>query len=208
MFHKIRRYFVAGLLVLGPLFISVVFIGYLVRLTDQFIVNPLFWALPFEFDRQFKVFLTKLVLGIFVVFFVSLTGFAAQRFIFRKFFSSWEAFLGNIPLINKIYFPVKDIAEALFGDKSGVFKRAVYLEYPRAGIYALGFVTQEEKRWDVHEKTGKEIVSVFVPSPPNPATGNFVFVPKEQIIDANITIEEAVKLVISGGAAVPPLKKP
>ena len=92
------------------------------------------------------------------------------------------------------------------GEKTGVFKRAVFLEYPRKGIYVLAFV-MNEKRWAIHEKTGKDIVNVFVPAPPNPATGNFVFVLREELIEADITVEEGIRLVISGGAAVPPLKK-
>ena len=104
-----------------------------------------------------------------------------------------------------MYISFKDIAHAFFGDKSGVFKRVVFIEYPRKGIYAMGFVTQE-KPWELSIQTGKELVSVFVPSPPNPATGMFVFVPKEEVIETRVTVEEGIKLVISGGAALPALK--
>lgn len=207
MIQKIRQYFIAGILVLGPVYITLVFIGYLVKLTDRTVVNPLFQVLPIKFDAHFEVIITKIAIAFFVLLFVCSVGFAAKRFLFKRFLSNWEGLLGNIPLFNKIYFPVKDIAEAFFGDKTGIFKRVVYVEYPRKGIYAVAFLTQEEKKWDIYEKTGKELVSVFVPAPPNPATGNFIFVPREEVIAADMTIEEAIKLVISGGAAVPLLKK-
>jgi uncharacterized membrane protein len=126
----------------------------------------------------------------------------ARRFIFKQVLSMIEGFVKNIPIFSHVYGSMKEVAEAFFGDKSGLFKRVVLLEYPRKGIYSMGFVTQE-KRWAIHEKTGMEIFTVFVPSPPNPATGNFVFVPKEEIIEINMTIEEGIRLVISGGGSVP-----
>jgi uncharacterized membrane protein len=113
-----------------------------------------------------------------------------------------EALLKRIPFFSKVYGSIKEIAQAFFGDKKGIFKRVVFIEYPRKGIYTIGFVTQD-KPWEVNTLTGKDLHTVFVPSPPNPATGFFVFVPKEEIIETSISIEEAVRLILSGGAALP-----
>ena len=206
MLKKLKTHFIAGLVVLAPFFLTLLFIGYLVRLTDAFIVNPVFRLLPIEVDATSKVFLTKVAIAICVLLITSLVGLVAEKFIFKRMLSSGESFLTNIPVFNRIYLSIKDIAVAFFGDKSGVFKRVVFLEYPRKGIYAMGFVTQE-RRWALHEATGRDLVSVFIPSPPNPATGNFVFVPKEELIEADVTVEEGIKMVISGGAAVPALKR-
>ena len=206
MIQKFKNHFVSGLLVIGPVFLTVIVIRYLVRLTDRLIVNPVFQILPIEVDATSKIILTKLLIALLVVLLVSFVGFATKKFIFKQLFLGWDAILHNIPFFNRLYMSIKEIALAFFGDKSGVFKRVVFLEYPRKGIYVLGFI-MTEKRWDIHEKTGKDIVNVFVPSPPNPATGQFVFVPKEELIEAGITVEEGIRLVISGGAAVPPLKK-
>jgi uncharacterized membrane protein len=200
--HKLRNHFVSGLLVLGPLFLTVIFIAYLVKLTDKFVVNPIFQVLPFEIEASFKVFLAKLALALFVLFFVSFIGFIAERFIFKRLFSGWENFLKNIPLFNSIYSSIREVVQAFFGDKKGVFKRVVFLEYPRKGIYVMGFVTQE-KSWELHDLTKKTIINIFVPSPPNPATGYFVFVPKEELIESTMTVEQGIRMVISGGAAVP-----
>ena len=199
---RLKNYFVAGLLVLAPIFLTLLIIGYIVRLADRLVVNPVFQMLPAEIDQASKIFMTKLLIAFLVFFFVCLVGLLARRFIFKQIFSMAEGFVQNIPIFSSVYSSLKEVAQAFFGDKSGVFKRVVFLEYPRKGIYAMGFVTQE-KRWDIHEKTGREIVSVFVPSPPNPATGFFVFAPKEELIETAITVEEGIRMVLSGGAAVP-----
>lgn len=202
MLQKIRNHFLSGLLVLGPLFLTLVFIGYIVKLTDQFVVNPLFQILLLDIDAGFKRLLAKLALGLFVFIFISIIGLAAEKFIFKRLFLNIEGFLKNIPLFSKVYTSIREIVQAFFGDKKGVFKRVVFVEYPRKGIYVMGFVTQE-KPWEVNEKTGRDIVTVFIPSPPNPATGYFIFVPREELIDSAMTVEEGIRLVISGGAAIP-----
>ena len=204
---KIRAYFVAGLVLLAPAFLTVLFIGYLVRLTDHFVVNPVFRALPLAgVDVESKIILAKVAIMQFVILFVTCLGYAAQKFLFKKILESGEVVLLNIPVFNKVYLSFKEISQALFGDKSGIFKRVVFIEYPRKGLYALGFVTQE-RTWEISEKTQKHLVSVFLPHPPNPATGYFVFVPKEELIEVNTTVEEGLRLVISAGAAIPSSRK-
>lgn len=204
MFKNLRTYFFSGLLALAPLFFTILVIVYLLRLSDALVVNPLFRILPFHMDVTFKIFLTKLAIGVVVVFFVALIGYGVDKLFARQLLLLLEAVLKGIPVINKVYGSIREIAQAFFGDKKGVFKRVVLVEYPRKGIYALGFVTQE-KRWEASRVTGRELFSVFVPSPPNPATGYFIFVPKEEIIETELTLEQGIRLVISGGAAVPPM---
>lgn len=202
MIQKIRNHFISGLLALGPLFLTILLISYLVRLTDRFVVNPLFQILPFEIEKGFKILLAKLIIGVVVVIGVGLVGLAVEKFVFKKLFQNLEKLLKNIPLFSNVYLSFREIIQAFFGDKRGLFRRVVFVEYPRKGVYVMGFVTQD-KRWDIHDKTGKNLVSVFVPAPPNPATGNFVFVPVDELIGSDLTVEEGIRLVISGGAAVP-----
>jgi uncharacterized membrane protein len=202
---NIRNHFAAGLLVLAPLFLTTIFIGYLVRLADGFIVNPVFRVLPFHLDASSKVFLAKVAIAVVVVVFVTGIGWAAERFLFKQLFSSGESFIESLPMINKIYASIKDITLALFGEKKGEFARVVFVVYPMPGTYSMGFVTNT-KRWEIDEKTGKEMVTVFIPSPPNPATGYFIFVEKDKVIESSMTIEEGVRMVLSVGAA-PPVKK-
>ncbi len=206
MLKQFRTYFISGLLILAPFFLTVLFIGYLVRLADTFVVNPVFRLLPADVDMQSRTLLTKVIISLAVLFFVMLLGFAAQRFIFRRILKGGESLLTSIPVFNKIYRSFKDISHAILGDQAGgLFKRVVFVEYPRKGLYTMGFITQE-KPWVLTEKLGIELVSVFVPSPPNPATGFFIFVAKEDLIEVNISVEEGIRLVISGGAAVPARK--
>lgn len=199
---KFKSYFAAGLVVLAPLFLSIIFIGYLFKLVDAFVVNPVFQVLPWEVDAGFKIFLAKAAIALVAAACVTFIGYLARKFLVTNLFNFGEAILKSIPVFNRVYILLKEITDAFFDDKKGLFKRAVFLEYPRKGIYALGFVTQE-RPWELGQKTGRQLVSVFVPSPPNPATGMFVFVPVEELIETTVTVEEAVKLVISGGAAVP-----
>ncbi len=205
LFKKLRSYFASGLFILAPFFLTLVFISWLVKLADGFVVNPVFRLLPMEFDADSKVIITKLIIAVSVVVFVTLLGIAAQKFIFRKLMETGEAFISSIPLFNKVYLWFKEISHAFMGEKVGIFKRVVFMEYPRKGIYAMGFVTQE-KNWELCDKVGQDLLSVFVPSPPNPATGFFIFIPRAEIIETSVTVEEGIKMIISGGAAVPTKK--
>ncbi len=198
-----RNHFASGLLVLGPLYLSVLFIGYLIRLTDRLVVNPLFEVLPFQMDAQFKVFFTKIAIGAIVILIVSVVGLVAEKFLIRKVISSGEAVIKNIPFFSNIYSSIKEIAQAFFGEKQGQFGRVVYVEYPRREAWAVAFVTNESP-WEVHEKVGKDLITIFVPKPPNPATGFFISVPKSQVIDSDMTVEEGIRMVLSFGAVAPP----
>jgi len=206
MLKKLRHYLTSGLLAIAPLFLTFLVLRYILKLADSIVVNPVFELLPIEIDATFKIILTKLAIAACVLLFIVMVGIVTEKFIARQFIRSGEAVLKSIPIINTVYGSIQEIAQAFFGDKRGVFRQVVFLEYPRKGIYSLGFVTQE-KRWEIHEITGKDIVSVFIPSPPNPATGWFVFVPKEELILPDLTVEEGIRMVISGGTAVPALKK-
>ena len=205
MLERVRNHLLSGLLALAPLFFTVLVIRYLLKLTDAFVVNPVFHLLPIQLDAAFKIVLAKIAIGLCVLVFIALVGIATEKIFARQFLRGAEALFKGIPLFNKLYGSFQDLVQAFFGDKKGVFKRVVFVEYPRKGIYALGFVMQE-RRWDIHEKTGRRIINVFIPSPPNPATGLFIFVPKEEIIESDLTVEDGIKLVISGGAVVPPLR--
>ncbi len=197
-----KSYFFAGLVVLAPLFLSIMFIGYLFKLADHFVVDPLFQALPIDMDQGFKIFLTKLLIAAVVALFVAIIGFATRKVLVSSLFGFGESILKNIPVFNRIYLVLKEITGAFFDDKKGLFKRVVFVEYPRKGLYTMGFVTQE-KPWELGRTTGKDIVNVFIPHPPNPATGFMVFVERTDITESSLTIEEGIKLVISAGAAVP-----
>ena len=203
MLKTFRTYFFSGLLILAPLFLTVLFVGYLVRLADNFVVNPVFRLLPGDMNAQSKIALTKIVIAAAVIFFVTFLGFAAQKFIFRRILESGESVITGIPVLSKVYGSFKDIFRAMFGDKTGgIFKRVVFFQYPVIGVYTMGFLTSESFP-PLSNKLGMDFVTVFVPSPPNPATGYSVLVSRKDIIETEMTVEEGIKYCISCGAAVP-----
>ncbi len=206
MIKKIKNYLISGLLVIAPLFITFWVLRYLLRLADTLVVDPLFGLLPIDIEATFKIILAKLAIAFCVILFVAFVGLLAKKFFVRQFFSGANAVLKNIPIFNKVYGSVQEIIEAFFGDKRGVFQQVAFVEFPRKGVYSVGFVTQS-KPWEIHAKTGKEMLTLFVPHPPNPAAGVIVFVPREEVIMSDMSVEEGIKLVISAGAAIPALKE-
>jgi len=112
------------------------------------------------------------------------------RFFERLFF--------KIPLINSIYFPLRKIVDLLFMDKPSQSKGVVLVEYPRKGIYSIGFVTNKKPQ-QIVKALGKKMYTVFIPNSPIPSTGFTIVVPEEDIISLDISIEEAIKIVVSGG---------
>jgi uncharacterized membrane protein len=201
MWKKIRTYFITGLLVLTPLVLTIfiiwkLFIG-IDGLLQGFISNML---------ERVGVPATQYGLGfISVILLILLTGLIARNYFGRKVIKLGENVLSKIPLISRIYMAIQQISNAFLSEKREVFKKAVLIEYPRKGIYSIGFFTQDT-RGEVQERLNRDVVSVFLPTTPNPTSGFLLFVPKSDVTELDISIEEALKLVISGGAIVPSSK--
>jgi uncharacterized membrane protein len=201
MWKKIRTYFITGLLVLTPLVLTIfiiwkLFIG-IDGLLQGFISNML---------ERVGVPATKYGLGfISVILLILLTGLIARNYFGRKVIKLGENVLSKIPLISRIYMAIQQISNAFLSEKREVFKKAVLIEYPRKGIYSIGFFTQDT-RGEVQERLNRDVVSVFLPTTPNPTSGFLLFVPKSDVTELDMSIEEALKLVISGGAIVPSSK--
>jgi len=131
-----------------------------------------------------------------------LVGAFARNIIGRSLLGIWEALISRIPLVNKVYVTIKQIGEGVFSDKGAVFKRVVLVEWPRKGIYALAFVTHQPGG-ELQEKIGCPVVTVFLPTTPNPTSGFFLIVPEEQTTPLSISVEDAVKLIVSSGIVGP-----
>jgi uncharacterized membrane protein len=137
-----------------------------------------------------------------VILIILLTGAVARNYVGRQLIALGNRIVGRIPLMNRIYTAIQQIVEALFSERSEVFKKAVLLEYPRKDIFSIAFVTQDTKGV-IQETLDVDVVSVFLPTTPNPTSGFLLFVPKKDILELDLSVEEALKLVISGGAIVP-----
>lgn len=203
MIRKLRNYFFAGLAVLIPVALTVFIIYTLFEKVDNLMRAAVAKILMERFGITYVTgfgFVAGVIL-------IILTGLLARNYVGRKIIQVGDTIVARIPLISKIYLAIQQIMQALFSEKSEVFKKAVLIQYPRKGIYSIGFFTQDTKGV-VQNVLDVDVVSIFLPTTPNPTSGFLLFVPKENIIDVNLSVEEALKLVISGGAIVPEEKKP
>jgi len=141
--------------------------------------------------------------GLFVgIVLIYLAGRMLGGFIGRRLYARVEKLLARIPIFKQVYPHVKQIVDFLFGESQMHFSKVVIVEYPRAGIWTVGLLTGDSLR-DIRTKMGKDIVSVFIPSSPTPFTGYTITVPREDAIEMPISIEEALRFVVSGGVLVP-----
>ncbi|MBD3839778.1 MAG: DUF502 domain-containing protein [Epsilonproteobacteria bacterium] len=138
---------------------------------------------------------------------ILVTGMLVANFLGGKIVGLWEGLLSRIPLVRSIYTAVKQIAEALFGNGSQTFQKVYLIQYPRQGLWTLAFQTSLQQG-EAQIKTGlNEVVNMFVPTTPNPTSGFFIMASKNEIIELDMSVDSALKMVISGGVVVPPAKK-
>jgi uncharacterized membrane protein len=146
--------------------------------------------------------------GVIIFFlFILFVGMFASNMIGRRTILFGESIMVKIPLASKIYTAVQQIIAAVTGGKGAVFNKVVLVEYPRKGVYSLGFVTSETEG-EVQYQTKQKVVSVFIPTTPNPTSGLLVFVPDEDLIYLKMSTEDGLKLVISGGFVTPAYTPP
>ena len=185
-FKQVRSNIIAGILLLIPLVLSIVILVKLFQWVDS--------ALPGVFGAEWIPGLGILVILITAYF----TGVAAKNFFGKKLISTANAIIVNIPILNKIYLAIQQLVDAATLSKKNLFDRAVMIEFPRPGSFGIGFVTCENNK-DLSTKTGQKLVSVFLPTTPNPTSGFLLYVPEDEVINLNLSVEAAIKLIVSGG---------
>lgn len=192
-----RRNFLTGLLILLPTVITM-YVLYRIFVSIDNILRPLAEKYPF-LDFPGLGFI-----GIILI--ILLTGVFAGNFIGRKIIS-WieEGIIFKIPLVSRVYQAIKQMSEVFLKTNRTGFRKAILIQYPRPGIYVVGFVTST---WKFRGQDGDEqiFINVFLPTTPNPTSGLFLMLPEHEAIPLDCTIEEALKMVISGGAVLPILK--
>jgi uncharacterized membrane protein len=137
-----------------------------------------------------------------VLLLIVVTGVLASNLIGRRVISWGERVFKRLPLVRRIYTAVKEVSEVLLAEKSNAFQRVVMIRYPHRDAYALAFVTRDGFDYFA-ERIGEELVSVFIPTTPNPTSGFFLMLPKRDVVELNVSVETAMKMVISGGAFTP-----
>ncbi|MGD0649593.1 MAG: DUF502 domain-containing protein [Verrucomicrobiia bacterium] len=196
LWKSFRNSFFAGLVVVVPAAASVL------------IVLGLFtWITNFMLPESLRTqFLTPLYrIGALIVFVVltTLVGWVTRLVVGKRMVALGEDMIRRVPLLNKTYGFMKEISQTMLAGKRTMFQRVVLVQFPRPGIYSIGFVTSETEG-EAQAKTKETVIYVFVPTTPNPTSGFLVLVPRPQLIDLDMTVAEGMKMVISGGAVVPP----
>ena len=199
MMVTLRRYFVAGLLVWIPLGITLWVLKLLVDMMDQ---SLLLVPENYHSDKLFGFHLPGLGI-ILTVAIVLATGALAANFVGRKVLKLGDSALSRIPIVRSIYGGVKQISDTLFSPEGKAFRRAVLVRYPHQGAWTVALVTGTPQH-EVASKLGTGQISVFVPTTPNITAGFFLIVPRSETIELDMSVDAALKYIISMGVAEPP----
>ena len=196
-----KKYFITGLLVLVPLFITVWVISSLIGMMDQsLLLLPENWRPKAQLGLEipgFGVLLTMLIIFV--------TGLIATNFFGKRLILLWEAILARVPVVKSIYASVKQVSDTLFSDTGNAFRQAVLVQFPRQGAWTIAFVTGKPGG-DVANHLPGDYVSVYVPTTPNPTGGYFLMMPRTEVIELDMSVDEALKYIISMGVVAPPDK--
>jgi uncharacterized membrane protein len=195
---RFRRYFVAGILVWLPLGLTVFLLRLLIGLMDRTLL-----LLPQEYRPEELLGVAIPGLGVILtIVLLLLTGVLAANFIGRRFVGGWESLMNRIPVVRSIYSAAKNFAEIVFSDSGTAFKKVLLVEYPRKGLYSLTFQTAADLG-EVQGRLGEEVISCFVPTTPNPTSGFIIIVPKKDVIELDMDVDEAVRMIMSLGVVIP-----
>jgi uncharacterized membrane protein len=193
-----RRYFIAGLLVWLPLGVTVFLLRILIGLMDKSLL-----LIPLQYRPETWLGFAIPGLGlVLTVVLLLLTGVLAANIVGRSMVDFWESVLERIPVVRSVYSAAKNFAEIVFSDSNQSFKKVLMIEYPRKGIYSLAFQTAT-RLGEVQGRTGEDVICAFVPTTPNPTSGFIVIVPKSEIVELDMEVDEALKMIISLGVVVP-----
>ncbi|MDP9143013.1 MAG: DUF502 domain-containing protein [Pseudomonadota bacterium] len=192
MTNLLRRWLIAGILIWLPLGATLLVLRFVIGLLDtSLLLIP--GAIRPDVPGLGILLSVILVLG---------TGAIAANYVGRRLLVWTEAMLGRIPLVRTIYGGIKKLAETVLSDQSVSFRQAVLIEYPRKGVWSIAFITGSPIE-EVQEKTQTTVLTCFVPTTPNPTSGFILLVPESEIVRLDMSVEEAMRLVISLGVVTP-----
>jgi uncharacterized membrane protein len=197
----VRKYLITGLLIWVPLVITVWVLSVLVGTLDQTLL-----LLPDDWQPRAWLGFNLPGLGVLLTFaVVLLTGMLAANIIGQRLVRYWEGMLTRIPIVKSLYSSVKQVSDTLFSSSGEAFRKALLVQYPRPGIWTIAFMTGHPGG-DVVSHLRGDYVSVYVPTTPNPTSGFFLMLPRSEVIELDMSVDEALKYIISMGV-VPPEKK-
>ncbi|OZI68241.1 hypothetical protein CAL27_01855 [Bordetella genomosp. 1] len=191
-----KKYFITGLLIWMPLAITVWVLSLLVDTLEGFV--PQFLSSESLFGVGIPGFRFVLVILVVLV-----TGVLGANLLGRSLFEQWERILGRIPLVRSIYNSVKQVSDTVLGPNGRAFRQAVLIQYPRQGAWTIAFLTGTPSG-EVASYLPGEHLSVYVPTTPNPTSGFFLILPRDQVIELQMTVDAALKYIVSMGVVAPP----
>lgn len=198
--HKryIRRWLFAGLMVVVPVGITIFVVDVLLALLDKsLLLIPEAWQ-----PRNLLGFHVPGMGILLVLLLLLVVGFLADNFIGARVVRWAESMLGRVPMVRSVYSGSKQLADMVLGEGGTSFRKVILVEYPRKGLWTIAFITGGPL-WEAREKTGRELATVFVPTTPNPTSGFIILVPREDVVQLDMTVEHAMRMIISLGVATP-----
>jgi len=193
-----KRYFITGLLIWVPIGLTAWVLKFLISTMDQSLL-----LLPDKFQPEvllgMKVYGVGTILTLLVVF---ITGIMTANIIGQKLLVFWEGVLWRIPVVKSIYWSIKQVSDTIFSDKGEAFRKALLVQYPREGAWTIAFMTGQPGGGVANHLKGNYI-SVYVPTTPNPTSGFFLMMPKDDVIELDMSVDEALKYIISMGVVSP-----
>ena len=195
---SLRRYLVAGILIWLPILATLWVVTFFIHIMDETLL-----LLPLKYRPEALVgFALPGVGAIFAFIVVLLTGLLVTNLIGRQFVALWEEILNRIPVVRSVYGGVKSFAESVFSQKNS-FRKVVMIEYPRAGIWSLGFMTAEDVP-EITRKTGVQHSCIYISAALNATAGVLVMVPRSEVVDLDMSVDAAMKMIITCGVVVAP----
>ena len=193
-----KRYFITGLLIWAPLGITIWVLSFILGMMDQSIM-----LLPTQWQpRNLLGFHLPGLGALLTLLIVFLTGLLTANFIGQRLVRWWEALLHRIPVVRSIYQSVKQISDTVFSPSGQAFRQAVLVQYPRPDSWTIGFLTGTPGG-EIVDHLGDTMVSLYVPTTPNPTSGFFLMVPRTDVIELDMSVEDALKYLISMGVVAP-----
>ncbi len=194
-----KKYFVTGLLIWIPLVITLMVLAWIVNTLDQILLIAPAAVRP---DALLGFHLPGI--GVLVtLLLILLTGLAAANFVGQRLVGFWESLLSRIPVVKSIYYSVKQVSDTLLSSNGQAFRKALLIQYPHQGIWTIAFQTGKPGG-DAARHLGDDFVSVYVPTTPNPTSGFFLMLPRKDAIELDMSVDDALKYIISMGVVAPP----
>jgi len=203
MVRSIRKWFFSGLLLIAPIGATVFVISLLMARVAVPARDLLWGQVRLTQLTQWELWALNIIALLIVLGIITLLGWLSGLFIGRYLLNTFERIVDSLPFVRTVYNTVKQIRDTFVQQEKAVFQKAVLIEYPRPGVWVLGFLTGAGKG-EPQAKTDADLVNIFVPTTPNPTSGFLLMVPREQVRELEMSIGDAMKLIISGGAVVPP----